>query len=155
MGRGVVYFSIYKFRTMVHDASSRDPMITVDRNKRVTRVGQFLRKTKIDELPQLINVLKGEMSLVGPRPEVEKYVLLYKEDYQKILTARPGMTDMASIMFRDEETILQHQDNPEAYYQNVLLPQKIQLAKEYIQKSSIFYDIQIIFMTFFRILFPR
>ncbi len=155
LGRGLYPFSIYKFRTMVEDASLRGPLITIDGNKRVTRVGRMLRKTKIDELPQLINVFKGEMSLVGPRPEVEKYVMLYKKDYQEILTERPGVTDLASILFRDEETLLQHQDNPEAYYEQILLPQKIKLAKEYLQKSSILYDVWLIFLTFFRIFFKE
>lgn len=155
LGRGLYPFSIYKFRTMVEDASLRGPMITIDGNKRVTRVGRMLRKTKIDELPQLINVFKGEMSLVGPRPEVEKYVMLYKKDYQEILTERPGVTDLASILFRNEETLLQHQDNPEAYYEQILLPQKIKLAKEYLQKSSILYDVWLIFLTFFRIFFKE
>ncbi len=155
MGRGLHPFSIYKFRTMVEHAALKGPLITIDGNKRVTRIGKILRKTKIDEMPQLINVFKGEMSLVGPRPEVEKYALLYKEDYQEILRARPGVTDMASILFRDEETLLQHQDNPEAYYEQVLLPKKILLAKEYLKKSSILYDVQLIFLTFFRIFFPQ
>jgi len=155
MGKGLLPFSIYKFRTMQEDAASHGPLITIDGNKRVTRFGKILRKTKIDELPQLINVFKGEMSLVGPRPEVEKYALLYKEDYRKILTARPGITDLASILFRDEEAILMSRDNPEAYYQNILLPQKIRLAKEYIDQSGILYDVWLIFLTFFRILFPR
>lgn len=155
LGRGLYPFSIYKFRTMVEDASLRGPLITIDGNKRVTRVGRMLRKTKIDELPQLINVFKGEMSLVGPRPEVEKYVMLYKKDYQEILTERPGVTDLASILFRNEETLLQHQDNPEAYYEQILLPQKIKLAKEYLQKSSILYDVWLIFLTFFRIFFKE
>jgi len=155
MGKKKIPFNIYKFRTMVDGAALLGPLITTDGNKRVTRVGKILRKTKIDEIPQLINVLKGEMSLVGPRPEVEKYVLLYKEDYQEILTVRPGVTDIASILFRDEETILQHQDHPEEYYQYVLLPKKIQLAKEYITKSSILYDLKLILLTFFRIFFPR
>jgi lipopolysaccharide/colanic/teichoic acid biosynthesis glycosyltransferase len=153
LGRGLYPFSIYKFRTMVEDADLRGPLITMDGNKRVTRVGRMLRKTKIDEIPQLINVFKGEMSLVGPRPEVEKYVLLYKEDYQEILKARPGVTDLASILFRDEETLLLQEDNPEAYYEQILLPQKIKLAKEYLQKSSILYDVGLIFLTFFRIFF--
>lgn len=155
MGRGLVPFSIYKFRTMIAGAESRGPLITVDGNKRVTCFGKILRKSKIDEIPQLINVFTGEMSLVGPRPEVEKYVMLYKEDYQEILTERPGVTDLASILFRDEEAILKQQDHPEAYYQSVLLPQKIRLSKEYIAKSSIVYDIQLIFLTFFRIFFPQ
>jgi lipopolysaccharide/colanic/teichoic acid biosynthesis glycosyltransferase len=140
---------------MIADADLQGPLITIDGNKRITRVGRILRKTKIDELPQLINVFKGEMSLVGPRPEVPQYVLLYQKDYEEILQARPGVTDLASILFRDEELLLQKQDDPETYYTQILLPQKIQRAKDYLKKSSILYDLKIIFLTFFRIVFPQ
>ncbi len=155
MGIGLCPFFIYKFRTMIADADLQGPLITIDGNKRITRVGRILRKTKIDELPQLINVFKGEMSLVGPRPEVPQYVLLYQKDYEEILQARPGVTDLASILFRDEELLLQKQDDPETYYTQILLPQKIQRAKDYLKKSSILYDLKIIFLTFFRIVFPQ
>ena len=102
MGRGFHPFRIYKFRTMVHDVPSRGGTITIGADPRVTRLGRVLRKTKIDELPQLINVLRGEMSLVGPRPEVRPYVDLFREDYEEILTVLPGITDLASVKFRDD-----------------------------------------------------
>lgn len=154
IGRGFRSFYIYKFRTMVQDAHKRGLQITAGGDKRVTRIGRILRKTKIDELPQLINVLKGDMSLVGPRPEVRKYVEFYKRDYEQILSVRPGITDISSITFRDEEGILLAQDDPEQYYLHVLLPEKIKLAKEYMQRRSFFYDVKLIFRTFYKIVSP-
>ena len=136
---------------MVQDAHKRGLQITAGGDKRITRIGRILRKTKIDELPQLINVLKGDMSLVGPRPEVRKYVEFYKRDYEQILSVRPGITDISSITFRDEEGILLAQDDPEQYYLRVLLPEKIALAKEYMQRRSFFYDVKLIFKTFYKI----
>ena len=107
IGRRFKPFFICKFRTMVADAPSRGRAITVGKDPRITPLGHFLRKTKIDELPQLFNVLRGEMSLVGPRPEVPRYVALFREDYAAILEARPGITDLASIRYRDEAAVLQ------------------------------------------------
>ena len=147
-------FYIYKFRSMVQDADKKGLQITAGGDKRITNVGRILRKIKADELPQLINVLMGDMSFVGPRPEVEKYVNLYHKDYEKILSVRPGITDISSITFRDEEGVLKKESDPESYYENVLLPQKIKLAKDYIDGSSIFLDIKLIFMTFIRIIVP-
>ena len=106
VGRGFRPFLIYKFRTMVQDASRRRSSITVGADPRITRIGRFLRKTKFDELPQLINVLKGEMSLVGPRPEVPRYVEMFRKDYEEILRVRPGITDPASLKYQDEAEIL-------------------------------------------------
>lgn len=154
IGRQFVPFLIYKFRTMVRDADKKGLQITSGEDIRITRIGKFLRKTKIDELPQLINVLKGEMSFVGPRPEVEKYVELYKDDYKCILRVRPGITDISSIKFRDEERVLGNQDDPEDYYKSVLLPEKMKLAKKYIKEASFFYDLSLILSTIFRVIFP-
>ncbi|MBI5055373.1 MAG: sugar transferase [Nitrospirae bacterium] len=154
MGRNFRPFFIYKFRSMVNDAHKKGLQITAGGDARVTRSGWVLRKTKIDELPQLINVLKGEMSFVGPRPEVKKYVDLYKDDYNDILRVRPGITDISSIVYRDEEGVLQNQDNPEEYYKSVLLPEKLKLAKKYVAKSSFFYDLRLILLTIFKIIFP-
>jgi len=146
-------FSIYKFRTMEKGAEKRGPQITAGGDSRVTKLGRILRKGKIDELPQLFNVLKGEMSLVGPRPEVEKYVNLYRRDYGDILKVRPGITDLSSIIFSNEEGILERQDDPEWYYMHILLPEKIKLAREYISRSSFLYDLRIIIRTLFGILY--
>jgi lipopolysaccharide/colanic/teichoic acid biosynthesis glycosyltransferase len=132
---------------MVKDGDKKGLQITVGGDNRVTRFGKMLRKAKLDEFPQLINVLKGEMSLVGPRPEVKKYVDLFKEEYEDILKVRPGITDISSITFRKEEEVLKNQVDPEAFYQMTLLPEKIRLAKEYIENISFFYDLVIVFKT--------
>jgi lipopolysaccharide/colanic/teichoic acid biosynthesis glycosyltransferase len=145
---------IYKFRTMVVNAEKRGLRITSGEDDRITKVGRVLRKFKIDELPQLFNVLKGDMSLVGPRPEVEEYVTLYEEDYREILKRRPGITDVSSIVFRQEEAVLRNQADPEGYYKKILLPEKIRLAKEYIRKSSLLYDLKLVLNTLYRIFDP-
>jgi lipopolysaccharide/colanic/teichoic acid biosynthesis glycosyltransferase len=144
-------FRILKFRTMVLDSSSRGQSITVGDDPRITRVGWFLRKAKIDELPQLINVLRGEMTFVGPRPEVPQYVELFRQDYEEILKIRPGITDLASIKYRDEAALLGQSENPEAEYVRRVLPDKINLGKEYIRRSSVFFDLTLIFKTFLRL----
>jgi lipopolysaccharide/colanic/teichoic acid biosynthesis glycosyltransferase len=146
-------FWIIKFRTMENQADKKGLQITAGGDKRVTRLGRLLRKGKIDELPQLFNVLRGEMSLVGPRPEVEKYVELYKEDYEEILKIRPGITDISSVIFSNEEVVLQNQSDPEWYYKHILLPKKIRLAREYMRRASFFYDIKIIFRTFYKVFY--
>lgn len=151
VGKGFKPFLIYKFRTMTVDAPHKGPEITIDGDKRVTQIGRILRKSKIDELPQLINVLKGDMSLVGPRPEMPKYVEFYKTDYKDILSKRPGITDIASVTFRDEESVLKDKDDPEWYYKFVLLPRKIELAQKYAKQATFFSDLKIILMTFYRL----
>ena len=153
VGKNFRRFMIYKFRTMVLDAEKKVLHITSGGDNRITRVGRILRRFKIDELPQLYNVLKGDMSLVGPRPEVIRYVEWYKEDYERILSVRPGITDISSMTFRNEESILQGSDDPERYYVHVLLPEKMRLAREYIQKVSFFYDVRLIFKTLYKIVF--
>jgi lipopolysaccharide/colanic/teichoic acid biosynthesis glycosyltransferase len=154
MGRGFRPFRILKFRTMMQDSSASGQSITVGDDPRITRVGWSLRQTKIDELPQLINVLKGEMTFVGPRPEVPEYVELFRRDYEEILKIRPGITDLASIKYRDEAALLGGSENPEAEYIRRVLPDKINLGKEYIRRSSFFFDLTLIFKTFLR-LFDR
>lgn len=151
IGRNFVPFALYKFRTMTADAPSRGPAITAGGDSRITRTGRLLRKSKLDELPQLINVLKGDMSLVGPRPEVRKYVDLFHEDYQDILFVRPGITDYAAIEFRDEEEILRGYGDPEEGYIQEVLPAKIQLYKKYIANCGLGTDIKLIIKTFCRI----
>lgn len=145
-------FRIYKFRTMVQDAPHRGGPITFGADPRITRLGRVLRKTKLDELPQLMNVLRGEMSVVGPRPEVRPYVDLFRADYEEILQVVPGITDLASVRYRDEaETLGQFEDPEEAYVKHIL-PEKIKLAKEYVRRSSFFFDIALIFKTFLKLL---
>jgi lipopolysaccharide/colanic/teichoic acid biosynthesis glycosyltransferase len=147
VGRRFTPFWIYKFRSMVHDAPGKGGPITVGGDPRITPVGRFLRKTKIDELPQLINVLLGDMSLVGPRPEVPKYVEMFHADYEEILQVRPGITDPASIDYRDEAALLAEADDPEEEYVTVVLPEKIRLAKQYVRRASLSYDLVIIART--------
>jgi lipopolysaccharide/colanic/teichoic acid biosynthesis glycosyltransferase len=118
---------------------------------RITRLGRLLRHTKLDELPQLINVLKGDMSLVGPRPEVPKYVELFRDDYREILTLRPGITDPASVRFRHESEVLAASADPEAAYIEQILPEKIALSKHYIEHSSLSYDLCLLGQTLWRI----
>jgi lipopolysaccharide/colanic/teichoic acid biosynthesis glycosyltransferase len=146
IGRRFQPFWIYKFRTMRSDAHQGSP-ITVGADRRITRVGHFLRRSKIDELPQLFNVLKGDMSLVGPRPEVPYYVELFRSDYEDILKVRPGLTDLASLKYSDEAVLLGKSENPEDEYIRRLLPDKIELAKEYLRRSSFFFDIRLIVAT--------
>ena len=154
VGKNFRRFMIYKFRTMVVDAEKKGIRITSGGDNRITGAGRILRKFKIDELPQLFNVLKGDMSLVGPRPEVEEYVKLYEKDYREILKRRPGITDVSSIIFREEEAVLKNQVDPEGYYKKIILPEKIKLAKEYIEHSSFLYDLKLILNTIHKIFYP-
>lgn len=152
IGRGFREFEIYKFRTMVVDAEKKGPHITVGGDDRITRTGKFLRKYKIDELPQLVNVLKGDMSFVGPRPEVGKYVKLFKSDYKELLKIRPGITDPASIKYSNEEDVLALSQNQEENYIKNILPAKIKLSLEYINgQNNVFADLRLIFKTVFKI----
>src|SRR6266481_4111096 len=140
-------FQILKFRTMIDNAQRRGGLITFAGDTRITRVGGILRKTKIDELPQLINVLRGDMTFVGPRPEVPEFVELFRQDYEEILTVRPGMTDLASLKYRDEAAVLGCSNNPQEEYLRHVLPDKINLNKEYIRRSSFFFDLTLILKT--------
>lgn len=140
-------FEILKFRTMVVDAEKLGRQITVGNDSRITKIGAFLRKYKLDELPQLINVFKGDMSLVGPRPEVPRYVNMYNEEQRKVLEVKPGITDLASIRYRDENELLGKAENPDEFYINTIMPDKLALNIEYIKKSNVFFDIYIIIQT--------
>ncbi len=151
VGRGFRPFFIYKFRTMVENAPRKGGQITVGEDPRITRVGRCLRKTKIDELPQLINVVKGEMSFVGPRPEVRQYVELFRKDYKEILKVRPGITDLASLKYRDEGEVLGRSQDSEEEYVNRILPEKIHLAKEHLRRSSFFLDLTLVFKTLLKL----
>lgn len=147
VGRHFRPFRIAKFRTMVVDAPKMGGQLTAGRDPRITTVGHLLRKTKLDELPQLWNVLVGEMSFVGPRPEVPRYVELFRDDYAEVLQVRPGITDLASLKYRDESTLLGQSDDPERLYVETILPDKIELGKEYIRASSLWFDMQLIVRT--------
>lgn len=151
IGRAFRPFRILKFRTMVHDAPKLGGVITVGEDPRITPIGRILRKTKTDELPQLVNVLTGDMSLVGPRPEAPKYVDMFREDYAEILQVRPGITDLASIKYRDEAAILAETGDPEEAYVRVVLPEKIRLAKEYVRRRSFWFDVYLVFLTIAKI----
>ncbi len=152
VGKGGVDFRIFKFRTMHTDADKLGLITIGGRDPRVTKIGYYLRKYKLDELPQLINVLVGDMSFVGPRPEVRKYVDLYTEEQRKVLQVRPGITDLASIEFRNENEILEQQQNPNQYYIDVIMPHKININLKYLQNRSLLTDIGVIFKTFLAIL---
>lgn len=152
VGRGGLDFKLLKFRTMKSGADKRG-LITVGRNdERLTKIGAIIRRYKLDELPQLINVLKGDMSLVGPRPEVRKYVDLYSPEQRLVLTVRPGITDYASIKYVDENIILGESDNPEKIYIEQIMPDKIRLNGRYIKEQSIKEYFNIIFLTFWHVI---
>jgi len=151
IGRNFRPFWIYKFRTMAQDAPARGGLVTIGEDARVTRVGRLLRKSKIDEIPQLTNILKGDMALVGPRPEVRYYVELFRRDYEEILKVRPGLTDLASLKYRDEAALLGKAANPEDEYMRHVLPDKIRLAKDYLRRSSFLFDLGLILKTLFKL----
>ena len=140
-------FKLFKFRSMRVGADRAGLLTLGDRDPRVTRSGFWLRKTKLDELPQLFNVLVGDMSLVGPRPEVPKYVALYTPEQREVLSVRPGITDTASLEMRKEAELMAQQADPEGYYVNVQIPLKIKLAKEYIAQQSFLSDLKLIVRT--------
>lgn len=145
-------FDLYKFRTMAVDSDKSGLLTVGGRDPRITSIGYYLRKFKLDELPQLINVLKGEMSFVGPRPEVRKYVDLYNEKQEQVLSVRPGITDVASIKYKDENEILQGHEDPEEYYIRKIMPDKIEMNLEYLNDRSFLKDVKVILHTFFAIL---
>lgn len=145
IGKGGKPFTIYKFRSMRKDNAGLK--ITTGHDARVTPVGKFLRKSKMDELPQLWNVLKGDMSFVGPRPEVQEYTDLYNEEQRQIFLVRPGITDLASIEFRNENDLLTDSEDPNRTYIEEIMPQKIDLGLTYIENLSPLYDIKLIFRT--------
>ena len=152
VGRYGKDFTLYKFRSM-RVGSDKKGLITIGgRDSRVTRSGYYIRKFKLDEFPQLINVFIGDMSLVGPRPEVRKYVDLYTEEQRQVLNVPPGITDLASIRYRNENELLEQSENPEQYYIDVVMQDKLALNLEYVSKQSFGYDIKLIFITLWEIL---
>ena len=151
LGRDGRLFSIFKLRTMVDGAAARGPAVTADGDPRVTRLGRFLRRSKLDELPQLINVWLGDMSLVGPRPEVPRYLGCYSPADRVVLAVRPGITDPASLCFRHEEELLARFDDRERAYTEVLLPMKLELARQYVAQQSLLGDVALILKTLARL----
>jgi len=147
VGRGFRRFRIYKFRTMAVGAPGAGPAITIGNDPRITRIGRLLRHRKVDELPQLLNVLAGEMSVVGPRPEVPRYVEYFLEDYREILRVRPGITDPASVKFRDEAALLGASPDPELLYRSYILPEKIKIGKAYVRHASLRMDLMVVLQT--------
>lgn len=145
-------FYLYKFRTMRVGSDKKGLLTVGERDNRITKVGYFLRKYKIDEFPQLINVLKGDMSIVGPRPEVRKYVDMYSPEQLKVLSVRPGLTDYASIKYVNENEVLAASDNPEQTYIDEVMPAKLELNLQYIENQSVIEDVKLIFKTFVAIL---
>lgn len=151
VGKNGVEFYLYKFRTMQADADKTGLLTYGNTDRRITGFGSFLRRNKLDELPQLVNVLIGDMSIVGPRPEVKKYVDLYTKEQKQVLNVRPGITDIASIRFINENEILAQQPDPEKYYIERIMPDKIRLNKVFIAQPTIYNYLRIIALTIKRI----
>ena len=151
VGQNGIDFGLFKFRSMVVDADKKGLITVGGRDPRITRSGYFIRKYKLDELPQLINVLVGDMSLVGPRPEVRKYVDLYTNEQQKVLSVKPGITDYASIEYMDENEILGKSSDPEKTYIEEIMPEKIKYNMKYIQNKNVSEYFKIIFLTLLKI----
>ena len=149
VGKNNKDFKLYKFRSMRVNSDKQGLLTVGSKDSRITKAGYFIRKYKIDELPQLFNVLKGDMSFVGPRPEVRRYVDLYSEEQMKVLSVRPGITDPASIKYRNENDILSSQSNPEQYYIQHIMPDKLKINIDYINTRTFIKDIKIIFQTIF------
>lgn len=155
VGRGNKDFKIFKFRSMRVGADKGSLVTIGGRDPRITSSGYFIRKYKLDEIPQLINVLKGDMSLVGPRPEVRHYVNYWTSEQMHVLDVRPGITDPASIKFRNENELMEQAEDPENYYIHVIMQEKIRLYLEYVKNASFWYDIRLIFRTFYVIIKER
>ena len=152
VGKNNIDFTLWKFRTM-HKNADKTGLLTVgEKDERITKVGYYLRKYKLDELPQLWNVLRGDMSLVGPRPEVRKYVELYTDLQKRVLSVRPGITDYASVEFLDENQLLAQSGNPEKYYVEVIMPKKLEINGRYMENSSVKEYFKILFLTVRKVL---
>lgn len=149
VGRFGKDFTLWKFRSMRVNSDTKGLLTVGGRDSRITSAGVFIRKYKLDELPQLFNVLKGDMSFVGPRPEVRKYVDLYTEEQMRVLSVRPGITSPASIKYRNENDILAREDDPEKYYIDVIMQDKLAIGLDYIDHQSMITDIKLIFQTIF------
>ena len=152
IGKNGIPFYVFKFRTMIPNAFSKGALTVGSRDPRVTNIGFYLRKYKLDELPQLFNVFLGEMSFVGPRPEVREYTDLYDQNQKKVLSVKPGITDYASIKYRNENDLLANSNDPEKLYIEEIMPNKLELNLQYINNNNVFKDIEIIFSTFYTII---
>ena len=148
-------FSLIKFRSMKMRAENDGPAVTAGGDSRITKVGKFLRRTKLDELPELWNVLRGDMSLAGPRPEVPQYVKHYLPEWERVFSIRPGITDWATLQFRDEESVLKHAEDAEKAYVEVVVPIKMKLALEYVDNFSLWQYIKVLFLTVWGITLGR
>jgi len=145
-------FNIYKFRTMEIESAKKGNLTLGNDDSRVTKIGYFLRRYKIDELPQLINIIKGDMSFVGPRPELRYYVNFYKEEDLEIFKIRPGITGLASLKYRNEVELLKKAKDPEAFFIKTIIPDKLKYNKEYISKKSILFDLKLIGLTIIKVI---
>lgn len=150
IGKNQQPFTLYKFRSM-RVQPDNNQLLTIGNDSRITPIGRFIRQYKIDELPQLFNVLNGSMSLVGPRPEVAKYVNLYTTSQLKVLSVKPGITDWASIKYSNESELLAKAENPEEFYVSTIMPDKLALNLEYIKNQSFFLDVKIVINTIFKV----
>lgn len=152
IGKGGKPFFILKFRSMRIDSDSKGKLTVGMRDPRITNIGYFIRKYKLDEFPQFINVLRGEMSVVGPRPEVQEYVDLYNDEQLKVLNVKPGITDYASLYYFKENELLAQSNNPQQTYIEEIMPAKLKLNEKYLENPTVFHDLKIIFLTFGKIL---
>ena len=152
IGRNQRPFSLLKFRSMAIGSDTKGLLTVGGRDSRITRVGYFIRKYKLDELPQLLNVLKGDMSLVGPRPEVARYVAMYSADQLRVLSVRPGITDYASLKYFSENEMLAASENPEKTYIEEIMPSKLKINLDYVDNRSLFTDIKIVLLTLAKII---
>ncbi|WP_298499294.1 sugar transferase [uncultured Algibacter sp.] len=152
VGKNNKDFNIYKFRTMKVESNKKGLLTLGNNDSRVTKIGYFLRRYKIDEFPQLINVIKGDMSFVGPRPELRYYVNFYNEEDMKIFKVRPGITGLASLKYRNEVELLKAAKNPEAFFIKTIIPDKLKYNKEYIKKRNFFFDLKLIGLTIIKVI---
>lgn len=152
VGKNGAHFKVLKFRTMYKDAERAGQLTVSGRDPRITPSGYLLRKYKLDEFPQLFNVIKGDMSLVGPRPEVPAYVELYTSEQRRVLSVRPGITDSASLEFMDENELLAKADDPQHYYKEIILPRKLTLQLNYVDQRSFLGDVKIVLKTLTKII---
>lgn len=152
VGKNNKDFNIFKFRTMRVQSQTKGLLTLGNNDARITKIGYFLRRYKIDEFPQLINILKGDMSFVGPRPELRYYVNFYSKDDLKIFEVRPGITGLASLKYRNEVELLKAADNPEDFFINTIIPDKLKFNKEYIKKRNFFFDLKLIFITIIKVI---
>ncbi|MBP0902455.1 sugar transferase [Mariniflexile gromovii] len=151
VGKNNIDFNIYKFRTMRIQSETGGLLTLGNHDSRITKIGYFLRRYKIDEFPQLINILKGDMSFVGPRPELRYYVNFYNKEDMEIFVVRPGITGLASLKYRNEVELLKAAENPEEFFIKTIIPDKLKYNKEYIKKRSFMFDLKLIFITIIKV----